>query len=165
MSRALPLFTLTVVALSSLASGCAHTVRIDSAPGADIYVNGQHVGTAPVMYNETTGLKEEVRVTARKGNVENTIVVSKSNTDTNALLAGTGAGVGACCGIMTAASVLAVVLTPCAVVGALALPAIASGALSGFVYGNKLPDNVTVPLVSPYRHTALVDARRPEAMY
>jgi PEGA domain len=59
--------SLTMVALFVSTTGCAHSVIIDSDPtGADIKVNGEKIGTAPVTYNETTGWEKIYDVEASK---------------------------------------------------------------------------------------------------
>ena len=47
-----------------MACGCAHTVRLDSKPpGAQVLVDGVHVGRTPVDFRETTGWNRRYEVT------------------------------------------------------------------------------------------------------
>lgn len=56
-----------------LAVACTHTVVIDSDPtGAEIKVNGEKVGTAPVSYNESTGWEKMYDVEATKPGFKST---------------------------------------------------------------------------------------------
>jgi hypothetical protein len=68
----------------------AHMVKIESAPGAEIFVNGQHVGQAPVQ------------VTAKLHGKEKTVQVQKDQTDWG--MVGSGAGFGVWWGAGTVAS-------------------------------------------------------------
>src|SRR4051812_39360214 len=54
--KTLALLAVALVAFANAA--CAHMVRIESEPGAEIYVNGEHVGTSPATYQESTALNK-----------------------------------------------------------------------------------------------------------
>ena len=57
----------TVVTFVASSAACTHAVIIDSNPtGAEIKVNGEKVGTAPVTYNETTGWEKVYDIEATK---------------------------------------------------------------------------------------------------
>ena len=61
------LLALTTAAVFSLATACSHSVIIDSEPsGAEIKVNGEKVGSAPVTYSETTGWERVYDIEATK---------------------------------------------------------------------------------------------------
>jgi hypothetical protein len=64
----LPTFTRKLLALAATTltlTACSHAVIIDSDPsGAEIKVNGEKLGKAPVTYNETTGWEKVYDVEA-----------------------------------------------------------------------------------------------------
>jgi hypothetical protein len=68
MRRALAILSTVALLTGGLsAGGCSHAVIIDSdPPGAEIKVNGEKIGTAPVTYNETTGWEKVYDVEATK---------------------------------------------------------------------------------------------------
>jgi hypothetical protein len=54
---------LSFVLGSALLSGCAHAVRVISVPeGANISINGQNLGQAPLLYRERSGPPGRARV-------------------------------------------------------------------------------------------------------
>jgi hypothetical protein len=58
---------LAFTSLAAFTTACSHAVIIDSEPtGAEIKVNGEKVGTAPVTYNETTGWEKVYDIEASK---------------------------------------------------------------------------------------------------
>lgn len=83
---------LCTLLITLLSVGCAHAVRITSAPGAAIYVDGQHVGTPPATSMETTGGASSVSVTAKKDGREASVVVAKDNVDWGAVAGGAFGG-------------------------------------------------------------------------
>ena len=130
-----------------LSVGCAHAVHIESTPGAEIFVDGQRVGTAPATYTEKTSGAGMVRVTAKKDGRENTVMVPRNEVDWGAVGAGTAAGVGACCAISAVAGAAAFVFLPCAALSSLGCGAAIAGPLAGWLwFGNKMPDSVRVDL-------------------
>jgi hypothetical protein len=139
---------LPLLAITALNLACAHAVRIESEPGADILVNGQRIGQSPATYTETTGTPEQVRITAKKGEREKTIVVQKNNVDVAPIGAGAAIGVGACLAGGVVTLVAAFVAPPCAfVTGPASWGALASGPLAGWYYfSHKMPDSVRVDL-------------------
>ncbi len=104
------------------ATGCSHIVTIDSdPPGADIYVNGQKVGNAPVSYTEKTGWDKSYQIEARKpGYAKSELTMQQADFNTTVLI-GTIAGT--------------VCLLPF-----FPLP------LIGLAFARQLPDRVVVPL-------------------
>jgi subtilisin family serine protease len=140
--------------------GCAHAVRIESTPGAEIFVNGKSVGTAPVTYNETTGSSESVQVTAKLNGREKTVIVQKSEVDFAPIGAGAGVGAATCGTGLAVTFVTALVFLPCAAVtGAASWGALAAApAVSWFFFSHKMPDVVTVDLGGPPSAVAEVRA-------
>jgi hypothetical protein len=62
------LLAAALVAVLVVTTACNHSVVIDSDPtGAEIKVNGEKIGTAPVTYNEQTGWEKIYDVEASKG--------------------------------------------------------------------------------------------------
>lgn len=104
-----------VVVTGTLSVGCAHAVRIESSPGAEIFVNGKSVGTSPAIYSETTG-SSDTQVSARLHGREKTVNVQRTNVDMAPI--GAGAGIGAAtCGTGLAVTVVAgFIFLPCALV-------------------------------------------------
>lgn len=65
MRRALSALSLSAVL--SFSTACSHAVIIDSDPsGAEIKVNGEKIGVAPVTYTETTGWEKVYDIEANK---------------------------------------------------------------------------------------------------
>jgi hypothetical protein len=146
----------------ALGSGCAHMVKIDSTPGAEIFVNGQHVGQAPVQYQETVGASENVQVTAKLHGKEKTVQVQKDQTDWGMVGIGSGAGFGACWGAGTVASLASLVFLPCIVAVPVAWALLPAGAAAGWYFGHKMPDTVRVDLDDERRADAFEPAEEPE---
>ena len=137
--------------------GCAHMVHIESAPGAEIYVNDQHVGTAPATYQETTGTSDAVRVTAKLHGKEKTITVPRDNIDMGPIGAGAGVGAGACMAGLGVSVVAALVFLPCAFVTApLSWVALGVGPGAGWWYSHKMPDSVKVDFDDEPDHHAAI---------
>ena len=79
---------LTVIALI-LASGCAHSVRINTEPeGADVSVNGVYLGKSPVIHNERSGFPKSYFVKIEKDGFKkmDTALVSTYKADITLLL-------------------------------------------------------------------------------
>lgn len=112
----------TVGLFAIAATGCSHVVTIDSdPPGADIYVNGQKVGNAPVSYTEKTGWDKTYQIEARKpGYGKSELTVQQGDFNTTVLI-GTIAG-----------TLCLFVFFP--------LP------LIGLAFARQLPDRIVVPL-------------------
>lgn len=148
MHHAPVLAAFTVLALALTNVACAHAVRIESAPGAEIFVNGRSVGTAPATYHETTGLEDNVSITARLHGRESTVQLRRSDVDMVPVGVGTAVGAGGCMAGLAVSVVLALIAPPCAMVtGAASWGLLGSGPLAGWVwFGHKLPDVVRVEL-------------------
>ena len=158
--RVLMPLTILALALSNLA--CAHAVRIESAPGAEIFVNGQSVGTSPATYQETTGGDDTVQVTARLRGREKTVSVKRSDVDMMPVGAGAAAGAAGCMAASAATLVTAFIFPPCVLLtGSLAWGSLLSGPLAGWIwFGHKMPDTVRVDLESPPPAVAMNEEQR-----
>lgn len=126
------------------AVGCSHTVVIDSEPtGADIAVNGEPVGVAPVLYVESTGWRRAYEIEARLPGFAVTQKRVHQSEWSAPVLIGTSCA-SLCLG------------TPLSVVGALPIV--------GIFWAQQLPDRVVVPLrprpAAPAPMEPLVDERR-----
>jgi MYXO-CTERM domain-containing protein len=148
MSAARTVVVLGFVATGTLSVGCAHAVRIESAPGAEILVNGKSVGTSPATYSETTGSSDTVQVTARLHGREKTVSVQRTDVDMAPIGAGAGIGAATCGTGLAVTLVSAFVFLPCAfVTGAASWGALAAApAASWLFFSHKMPDTVTVDL-------------------
>ena len=158
---ALPILSAALTALTALAGlGCAHSVRIESTPGAVILVNGKNIGSSPATFQETTGMAETVQVTARHLGREKTIHVSKGDVDIAPIGAGAGIGAAACGAGLGVTVIAAFVFLPCAIVtGAASWASLAAAPAAGwFFFGHKLPDTVRVDLGDA---PAVADVTRP----
>lgn len=112
----------TVGLFAIAATGCSHVVTIDSdPPGADIYVNGQKVGNAPVQYTEKTGWDKTYQIEARKpGYGKSELTVQQGDFNTTMLI-GT-------------------------IAGTLCIPFLFPWGLIGLAFSRQLPDRIVVPL-------------------
>lgn len=72
-----PLKATIALALATIAgTGCAHTVVIESEPpGAEIVVNGEHLGATPVITEQRTGTGGRLYVSASADSYETADVV------------------------------------------------------------------------------------------
>lgn len=141
------LLSLLSVAFASLfGSGCAHMVHIESAPGAEIYVNDQKVGVSPTNYQETTGNSDPVKVTVKKNGKERTVMVPRTDVDMGAVGAGAAAGVGGCLASNLVLGIASFVFFPAACLFPVSWAMLGAGPGYGWYYGHKMPDNVHIDL-------------------
>ena len=75
------------------ATGCSHIVTIDSdPPGAEISVNGQKIGNAPVQYTEKTGWDKAYQLEARKSGYKTAkTTIQQSDFNTSVIIGVVGA--------------------------------------------------------------------------
>jgi hypothetical protein len=139
------LLSTALVLISQLLNvACAHVVRIESDPGAEIFVNDQHVGTSPASYSETTGSPDAVKVTAKLHGKEKTVMVPRENVDMGAVGAGAAAGVGGCLASNLVLAGASLVFFPCAFAFPVSWALLGAGPGYGWYYGHKMPDNVRI---------------------
>lgn len=120
------LHALATAALLTLPAACSHSVIVDSDPtGAEIKINGEKVGIAPVTYSETTGWEKVYDIEASKAGFKTTRKQLKQ-TEWNLPVAIGAAG----CSLLLG--------TPATIVGAVPLV--------GLFWARQLPDKVTVGL-------------------
>lgn len=75
-------------------SGCAHhTMITTSSPGAEVYVEGERVGTTPLEYTSQTSHQGEVFMDVRQDGVSRRFAVERDQVDGLALTAALGGGV------------------------------------------------------------------------
>ena len=122
--RRLP--ALVTIALLTIAAACSHSVVVDSDPtGAEIKINGEKLGNAPVTYSETTGWEKVYDIEANKAGYKTTRKQIKQ-TEWNLPVTISAAG----CSLLLG--------TPATIVGAVPLV--------GLFWARQLPDRVTVVL-------------------
>lgn len=145
------LAALAVLALVLPNVACAHAVRIESTPGAEIFVNGRSVGTAPATYHETTGLEDTVSISAKLHGKEKTVKLTRSEVDMSPVALGTAVGAAGCLTGLGLTVALVFVVPFCAMVtGPASWGLLASGPLAGWIwFGHKLPDVVRVEFDDP----------------
>lgn len=120
------LLALSTIVLLPLAAACGHSVVIDSDPtGAEIKINGEKVGTAPVTYSETTGWEKVYDIEADKPGYKTTRKQIKQ-TEWNLPVTIGAAG----CSLLLG--------TPATIVGAVPLV--------GLFWARQLPDKVVVSM-------------------
>jgi PEGA domain len=137
------------LAVTFLSVGCSHTVNFKSEPpGAEVYIDGQKVGTTPFAYEEKTAGSGQVEVIAKQGGKEKKTTVLRNNLAAMPVAAGAGAGAGACVVLSCGSIVLGFITYGLCWVGTLpALLLIPAGAAGGwFLYGNQMPDTVTIDM-------------------
>jgi PEGA domain len=137
------------IAVACVASGCAHTVNMTSEPaGAEVYLNGQKLGTTPFAYEEKSAGSGKVELVAKQGGKEKKVSVDRNQLAMNPILAGAGAGAGACLAINAVGClgwfVIGFFAAPVNLVGCLALPA--GAGVGWFMFGNQMPDTVKIEM-------------------
>lgn len=152
MNRAV-LSAFVVVLFSAM--GCNHAVAIrmaDNTP-ADITVDGQNLGKAPVTYNESPAMKDSTyQIEAKKP--DGTVVkMEGKRTESGSMEgAGVGAGIGAvaCLGINCVGGAIAGVLSVVGLgiigvpVGCVGCAALIAGPIAGYMMVGRSPDTVVV---------------------
>lgn len=152
-------------------SGCAHqTIITTSTPGAEVYVEGERVGTTPLEYSTATSHQGEVFMDVRQDGVSRRFGVERDQVDGLALSAALASGVGlfgaGTVGVFASAllSVFAVAVIPVnpeaglLFIGGSAVAFLVATALMGsafsvpiFLFGETgyaLPDRIDVDWVS-----------------
>ena len=91
MKNAKRLFAAAVILTLVFASGCASSVQINSEPpGADVTVNGQHIGTTPTSYSDTAivGTTHQVRLEKEGYETTSAQLTRTGNLNVGALIGG-----------------------------------------------------------------------------
>lgn len=155
-----------LLALVLACSGCAHSMQIRSdPPGAEVFVDGEKIGTTPMTWQEPVGDEGAYDVEVRRGSQSERFTVAKTgwSVETAALVGGACIGgsfaAGVVGGILWVASlalglptcgaslVLAPVGFAAVLVGALGFwPAVAATGIVTWLYGRVGPDVVYVDL-------------------
>lgn len=90
---------LAAVAAVLVAGGCAHAVKIESAPpGATVLVNGERVGVTPMELHETSGSFDRVPVEVQHGGRAARFAYTTTAISNDAVIAGVGAACLMCLG-------------------------------------------------------------------
>src|SRR5690606_36606998 len=90
-------------------------------PGAEVYIEGERVGTTPLTWEETTSHAGDVTVSVRRGETEARFALARRGFAPEPILVGLALGVGSL-GLGVAGMVIGYVLIGGGVVTALALP-------------------------------------------
>jgi hypothetical protein len=124
MRRFLNLSVLVLFAFAAV--GCKHVVTIDSEPpGAEIKVNGEKLGKAPVSYTETTGWDKSYSMEANlPGYATTRRTVTQTEWHTTMMIGSIAGGV--CAGL---------VIFPIGFAG-----------LAGLLFAKQMPDRVVLSL-------------------
>lgn len=81
-----------LVVLCALASGCAHTIEVNSEPpGAAVYVDGEHVGETPLSLERQTSHADVVTLAVQRGGREARVAVLENGWAWEAIVVGFGA--------------------------------------------------------------------------
>lgn len=146
-SRVVPLVLLGLLAIPM---GCTHVVNIKSEPpGAEIFVNGQSVGKAPVAYTETSSGGGTVEIKAKLNGQEAVQQVPKDQINWGAVAgAGGGGGAAACVALNAVGCVGTAILIPFAFLANCAgFAALVGGPLVAyFAAGQQMKDDITITI-------------------
>ena len=146
---------LLVVALTAFTNvACSHVVRIESSPGADIYVDGAAMGKSPASYEDKGGDKP-VKVTAKLNGREADVSIERTETNWTNIGVGAGIGTAACLASNALLTVASFVIPIFACGGCVTILFPFVGAGVGWFMGKSLPDSIKVNLDAPPSPAAL----------
>lgn len=142
-----------VVSLVALTHGaCATAMQIESTPsGAEVTYLGKPVGTTPMKLDvDAGGMGSSVELTLKKGALQKTVTVPRSDIDMLGLGIGAGADTAACLALTGGGFVFgglaAVIFPPCALAACVGPIAYLELPVQLFLVGFRAPDKLSVTL-------------------
>ena len=142
-------FVATALAVAVAGTGCAHSVNFTSEPaGAEVYLDGQKIGTAPFTYEEKSGMYgSKAELVAKQGGKEKKMTLTRDKPAIMPIVAGAGIGTGACLAASCGITVVGFIVPFCFFGYLPALVLMPAGAVGGwYLFGNQLPDTVAIDM-------------------
>lgn len=145
-SRFLPMLLMAMVVTTHAA--CATTMQIESTPsGAEVIYEGKPVGTTPTnLQLPAGGMGSKVELTVKKGNLQKTVEVPRSEIDLLGLAAGAGVDAVACAAIGGGGLAASFVFPLCGVIACLAPATFVELPVQLFMFGFQAPKTLSVVL-------------------
>lgn len=145
-SRFLPM--LLVALLVTTHAACATTMQIESTPsGAEVIYEGKPVGTTPTSLQlPAGGMGSKVELTLKKGNLQKTVEVPRSDIDILGLAAGAGVDAVACAAIGGGGFAASFFFPPCGLMACLAPATFVELPVQLFLFGFQAPKTLSVVL-------------------
>lgn len=137
-----------VAPVAALQLACATAMQIESTPsGAQVIFNGNQVGTTPMTLDVPAGgMGSSVEVTVKKGTLQKTVTVPRSEIDVMGLAAGAGVDTAACLALGAGGFVAGFILPLCAFAPCVAPIVYAEIPVQLFLMGFQAPKTLSVTL-------------------
>lgn len=141
-----------VAPVAALQLACATAMQIESTPsGAQVIFEDKPVGTTPMTLDVPAGgMGSSVEVTVKKGALQKTVTVPRSELDITGLAVGAGVDTAACLAIggggIVVGTIAAFVFPPCGFAPCLAPVAYLALPVQWFMFGYQPPKTLSVTL-------------------
>lgn len=138
-----------LVALALVTQGaCATTMQIESSPsGAEVTYEGKPVGTTPMALDVPAGgMGSSVELTLKKGALQKTVTVQRSEIDWLGAGIGAGADTAACLAIGVGSTAVSFIFPLCGFLACVAPAAYLELPVQIFLIGFRAPDKLSVTL-------------------